>query len=171
MLRSGRGSPFVFSQPGARHKRSPSRRTELRASWVRIPLLLIFAALAFAGAADDTHAWQTSRAVGASVPAGFPGHQDQIDVVSAPEQPPLLAGARVSGLSIGSRALGGGPPAGQLRHLALSSASGLVLLYSLTAVCLLIAARSRLGFAHDGAMARAGAHSSFGTSLPPPLLA
>jgi hypothetical protein len=139
----------------------------VRASWVRFPLLLVLAALALAGAAGDRHAWNSLPAAASDLA----GYGSGIETASAPDQPAPLAASRISHVSIGPRLLGGGPPVGMLRQVASPEDSAAVTWRIAVDLRLHLSAIARLGFAYRGAMDRAGARSSFGTSLPPPLLA
>jgi hypothetical protein len=141
----------------------------VNASWVRFPLLLVLAALALADAARDRHAWNSIP--GPAAASDLVGFGVGIEAVSVPDQPAPLAASRISHVSIGPRLLGGGPLGGMLRPVASPEETAAVAWRIAVDLRLHRSALARLGFAYRGAMDRAGAHSSFGTSLPPPLLA
>lgn len=141
----------------------------MHAFWFRIPLLLTLATLALAGDVGDRLAWPPSLDVAAS--ANLPDGQDVVRAAAVPEQASLRTTARRLQISTGSRVLGDGPGGDPVRHPAPAPARALTPSGSLAAGRDLTPSRSHLGYAHDGMMVRTGARSSFGTSLPPPLLA
>ena len=141
----------------------------LRESRFRHPLLLIFVALALAGAGVDWHV-----AVADSATIAGPNTQDHpssIKSANGSAKPVFLSAGRSSILPVGWRVLDGELTTRGLRPSIYPPADQLQFLHAPTAVLLLAAARSRLEFSYDGVIARSGGVSSFGTSLPPPLLA
>jgi hypothetical protein len=130
-------------------------------------LLLLLAALAIAGAAAESRTMPALDTVVSAVPAAATSAFESRD---GPGQPAFFNAVRPPGLSSSGRVLENGPPAGGILPV-----YRLAVPYppspSLAPARLRALAHSRLEFAHASWIARSGALSSFGTSLPPPLLA
>jgi len=143
-------------------------RTALNAFGIRTPLLLILAALAHAGAADDrSGSWRDTVGRGESsvqpATVGF-------EIVAMREFPTPLGVSLAASHEIDAPVQGNRPPRGSFRIPLPYSAGTLQLQIEQGTHALHAISRSRLAFAHHAAMSRSGAYSSFGTSLPPPLL-
>lgn len=141
----------------------------VRVSRTVLRLLLLVAALAIAGAASQ---WRTAPVLEAAVGAGpAAGAPSSFESDHGPRQPAFFSVVRPPGLTFAGRVLENGPPTGGLRPVLRPFADLPLSAASFAPSRLRALERSRLEFAHDGAIARSGARSSFSTSLPPPLLA
>lgn len=140
----------------------------LRTSRTILRLLLLLAALASAGAAGESWAEPVLQRVAAAAQAS--AAQSAFTADDGPRHSAFFSDARPPGLSIVGRVLENGPPTGSLRPAFRPFADPPLCAFFAPAR-LRALEHSRLAFAHDGAIARCGARSSFSTGLPPPLLA
>ncbi len=145
----------------------------MRVSWFRIPLLLLCTVLAFAGTAGDGYGrmLDPTAQVDFALPVG--DLQVQTESLSGLDKPVGLALVPAPRPSVRLPAPGVGRTGRVLaRTISLPSAAAVHFCGRPTAaVHCQILARACLAFTHPLAMARMGALSSHGTSLPPPLLA
>jgi hypothetical protein len=141
----------------------------LRTTGIRTPLLLLLAVLALAGTAGEwQRVWQAAPRPAADGDGA--AQAGRIGGAGVPEQPALLGGGAAA-ITHALRDAGDGPQPRRDRpqpphpYLTQRTEDGP------TVIGLRVAARTRLGFAHDVALRSSGAYSAFGTTLPPPLLA